>query len=125
MLAAVLAYPILRPNEALPFTEQSAMALVLMERHFASGVARVPPVWFNAYPFDDGSENHAYLVERGDMALHFPGLPNKKAVIHDWTRRLSTERHIWEVPVSSTHLEDHTAQFWSLLGQQQNRTAAL
>lgn len=112
MLSAVLSYPTFRPDENLPFTDQSAMALILEGPAFERGVVYVPPRWFNSYPFDAGTGDSDVRAHNGDMVLHFPGLAEKAVVIHEWLVTLSSQRELWERTVEEIGLLDHTTEFW-------------
>lgn len=108
MLAAALAYRTYRPNDELPWTEQSAMANLLDESDFVDGAVFVPARWFNAYPAGDPE----YHVVRGDMTLHFAGVGDKGKAMQEWLYKLADNRTSWELELAATNLTQEVAQFW-------------
>ena len=67
-LSSILAYRTFRPEEDLPFTEQSAMEKVMHMDKYAKGVVQCPPQWFNSYP-GDGDEGDVHFDHRPGQLL--------------------------------------------------------
>ncbi|KAM0710596.1 hypothetical protein Q7P35_002268 [Cladosporium inversicolor] len=112
MLSAVLAYRTFRPDESLPFTEQSAMAAILKDPKFHSNVTVVPSIWFNAYPSGRSTNGISYQAKQGDMVLHFAGVNNKPSALRDWLLTIAKERDLWERPLADTALVTQVRTFW-------------
>lgn len=105
LFSAILAFRHYRPGVELPFTEQSAMEIVMREPRFRGGVQLVSQTWFNTYPggnasaFLDGDDVKGmadYQVRRGDFLIHFAGVPNRDRSLNDWTDMLSRMPKVWE-----------------------------
>jgi hypothetical protein len=112
MLLAVIAYRTFRPQEPLPFTEQSAMAAILRNPKFQRHVAVVPFAWLNSYPSDWSPDGVSHQVKHGDMVLHFAGVNQKVSAIRDWLLTLAQERTLWERPLADTTLTAQAQKFW-------------
>ena len=112
MLSAVLAYRTFRPDESLPFTEQSAMAAVLKNPEFRRNVTVVPSTWFNAYPSEWSTNGISYQAKQGDMVLHFAGVNKKPSALRDWLLTIAKERDLWERPLADTALVTQVRTFW-------------
>jgi hypothetical protein len=112
MLSAVIAYRTFRPEESLPFTEQSAMAAILKDIKFQQNVVVVPPTWFNAYPSEWSFNHVSYHVKQGDMVLHFAGVTQKASVLRDWLLAVAREQTSWERPLADTTLVAQAQSFW-------------
>lgn len=112
MLTNVLSYPTYKPDEELPFTEQSAMERMIQDPLFASGSIYVPPRWFNSYPRDEDEAWNRYHVVKGDMMLHFAGVGDRYRMMCAFHDRVTAERDSWEISVMDTLLPDEVAEFW-------------
>lgn len=111
LMTAVLAYRSFKPDDDLPFVEQSAMSNLMHEGDFKDGAVFVPSRWFNAY-LAGGDEEFSYKVRHGDMALHFPGVGDKEKVMGEWMDGLEVNRTLWEVPLEETNLTREAEWFW-------------
>lgn len=113
MLTNVLSYPSFKPDEKLPFTEQSAMERMIQDPRFASGCIYVPPRWFNSYPRSEDEAWNKYHVEKGDMMLHFAGVGDRPRMMRAFLDRVIAERNSWEIAVAKMPLADEVAGFWN------------
>jgi len=111
-LTNILSYPTYKPDEDLPFTEQSAMERMIQDPRYASACIYVPPRWFNSYPRGEDESWNKYHVERGDMMLHFAGVGDRPRVIRAFYNHVASEREKWEIPLSKTLLPEEIADFW-------------
>ncbi|RNJ57073.1 hypothetical protein D7B24_006465 [Verticillium nonalfalfae] len=119
LFAAILALRYFRPGVELPFTEQSAMAMLMQEFQFAKQVAWVPQWWFNAYPrpeedFDEANlelleEHHA---RRGDFLVHFAGLGNRDEAMPVWLGVAEDESRQWSVGTPLRDVDSGIRQYW-------------
>ncbi|KAF9874900.1 hypothetical protein CkaCkLH20_07594 [Colletotrichum karsti] len=105
LFSAILAFRHYRPDVNLPFTEQSAMEIVMREPRFNKSVQLVPQTWFNTYPGgnastfldrDDEDGLADYQVRRGDFLIHFAGVSNRDRSLNDWTAMLGIMPKVWE-----------------------------
>jgi hypothetical protein len=121
LFTAILAFRYYRPYVDLPFTEQSAMGIVMKEPQFKKKVRIVPQHWFNAYPkgkaqdfrdrkTEDGLEK--YHARRGDFLLHFAGISHRDKAIEEWTKLLEESEIIWPKEVVQRDVAREVAQFW-------------
>ncbi|KAL1581805.1 hypothetical protein WHR41_09466 [Cladosporium halotolerans] len=112
LLSNILAYPSYRPDETLPFTEQSAMERWVQDPLFAHGCVYVPPRWFNSYPRGEDQEWSKYQVGKGDMMMHFAGVSGRCEAIRAWHDRIVEEADEWEIPVTKSGLPEEASSFW-------------
>ncbi|KAM0703974.1 hypothetical protein Q7P35_008980 [Cladosporium inversicolor] len=112
MLSAVIAYRTFKPDESLPFTEQSAMAAILRDPRFHLNVTVVSSTWFNAYPSEWSTNGISYQAKQGDMVLHFAGVNDKPSALRDWLLTIAKERNLWERPLADTTLVTQVRTFW-------------
>lgn len=112
LLTSILSYPSYRPDEKLPFTEQSAMEKWVRDPLFAHGCVYVPPRWFNSYPWEEDEEKSEYWVHKGDMILHFAGINSKHKAIKAWHDIIADNRNEWEVSATQLGLKEEVASFW-------------
>ncbi|GAB7329970.1 hypothetical protein MBLNU13_g01668t2 [Cladosporium sp. NU13] len=121
MLTDTLAYPSYKPDEDLPFTEQTAMERMIQDPRYARNCIFVPPRWFNAYPRDEDETRTKYHVQQGDMMLHFAGVGDRPKMIRAFHDHVAAEREKWEIPVAQTLLPEETADFWMNVRMQRQR----
>jgi hypothetical protein len=117
-LANILSYPSYKPDEDLPFTEQSAMERMIRDPRYAGASIYVPPRWFNSYPRCEDEPWTKYQVERGDMIVHFAGVGDRPRMVRAFYDHVASEREKWEVPISETTLPEEIADFWRNVGMQ-------
>jgi len=104
LYGAILGYRELRPDDDLPFTEQSAMERVLKETAFSKGVAYYPQRWFNAYGFQ---------VKDADLLVHFAGVDNRKEEIMKWIDKTDANPKTWQKDYRLTDLPEEIMEFWA------------
>lgn len=125
LFSNIAAFRHYRPNVSLPFTEQSAMEIVMNEPRFRNNVQLVPQEWFNAYPDgtptefeektdDEGLKN--YHARRGDFMLHFAGRPGRDKLINKWIKLLKRTRGVWKLEQVQRNVTGGVQKFWSTLG---------
>lgn len=112
MLTDMMAISSYKPDEDLPFTEQTAMERMIQDPRYARNCVFVPPRWFNAYPRDEDETRTKYHVQRGDMMLHFAGVGDRPKMIRAFHDHVVAEREKWEIPAAETLLPEKTADFW-------------
>ncbi|EEY23559.1 galactosyl transferase GMA12/MNN10 family protein [Verticillium alfalfae VaMs.102] len=105
LFSAILALRHYRPDADLPFTEQSAMELLLNEAPFNKNVIWVPQWWFNAYgrgkdkedfkPLTTDPNSQQYHARRGDFLVHFAGTGYRDQAMAPWLDHAenATEQH--------------------------------
>lgn len=125
LFSDINAFRYYRPNVSLPFTEQSAMEIVMKEPKFEPNVQVVPQYWFNAYPqaspgdFETKTDTEGlkpYHARRGDFLLHFAGRGGRDKLINEWTDMLVPRGGLWlpeEVQRDNTR---GIRNFWSRFG---------
>ncbi|KAM0282145.1 hypothetical protein ACHAQH_003185 [Verticillium albo-atrum] len=124
MFAAILALRYYRPDADLPFTEQSAMGMLMEEPQFVNQVAWVPQWWFNAYPrpdedFDEGKielleEHHA---RRGDFLVHFAGLGSRDEAMARWLDVAEDEARQWSLGSPLRDVDGDIRKYWKGRGK--------
>ncbi|MCJ1289663.1 hypothetical protein MMC34_001196 [Xylographa carneopallida] len=118
LLAAVLAHPTYRPEAPLPYRDQSALSLLLLNGSAAAYGAHfltVPQRWFNTYASElDDAWTHAFQVRRGDLLVHFAGCPKgqRDRVIGPWLERAERGAPEWVVDVGESSLKGEVERFW-------------
>lgn len=111
-LSSIVAYRSFKPEDKLPFTEQSAMDKVMQLDKYKDGAIECPPQWFNAYPSDGGDKDVHYDHRPGQMLVHFAGIGDKSKAINEWIDKLEKDRTRWEIPLSKTNYEKQIEEFW-------------
>ncbi|KFA81215.1 hypothetical protein S40288_10188 [Stachybotrys chartarum IBT 40288] len=121
LFTAVLALRYYRPDVDLPFTEQSAMEIIMKEAKFRDGTFLVPQTWFNTYPKgeaegfvtrenEDGLEE--YHARRGDFLVHFAGVMDKADAINNWMGVLEGMTDVWETGRVQRDVTVDIARIW-------------
>ncbi|EGU78143.1 hypothetical protein FOPG_09814 [Fusarium oxysporum f. sp. conglutinans race 2 54008] len=122
LFSDIAAFRYYRPNVSLPFTEQSAMEIIMNEPKFKANVQVIPQEWFNTYPKgsptdfvekadEDGLED--YHARRGDFLLHFAGRGGRDKLINEWTEMLEGTRSIWSKEEVQRNATTSIRGFWS------------
>ncbi|KEY64702.1 hypothetical protein S7711_02901 [Stachybotrys chartarum IBT 7711] len=121
LFTAVLALRYYRPDADLPFTEQSAMEIIMKEDKFKEATLLVPQTWFNTYPKDEAEgfvtrenedELQDYHARRGDFLVHFAGVGNKSGAINNWLGVLEDMADVWETGRVQRDATADIARFW-------------
>ncbi|KAF4340112.1 galactosyl transferase gma12 mnn10 family [Fusarium beomiforme] len=124
LFSDIAAFRYYRPNVSLPFTEQSAMEIVMNEPKFKPNVQVVPQEWFNAYPkgsatdFDEKTNEddlRDYHARRGDFLLHFAGRGGRDKLINEWIEMLGSTRSIWPKEEVQRNASTSIRGFWYAL----------
>ncbi|KAH7310756.1 hypothetical protein B0I35DRAFT_358348 [Stachybotrys elegans] len=121
LFAAILALRHFQPEVELPFTEQSAMEIVMKDSQFANQVQVVPQEWFNTYPKDfsdafltreDEEDLDIFQVRRGDFLVHFAGWGDKAEGINSWAEVAESTWNVWEAGRVQRDMSATIAWFW-------------
>lgn len=113
-MSAVVSFTIFRPDVQLVFRDQSALDQVLKEEQFRDHVFYYPQRWFNAYASGSLKETMmAYQVRRGDLLVHFAGLPEREQQMQRWLD--IAEQHLpeWELDLIHSSYPGEIREFWA------------
>jgi hypothetical protein len=113
MFAAIVAYRHFNPNDPLIFRDQSAMNTLMQEPEFAKHIMQAPQRWFNAYQGEHNETLQPFQVRRGDLLVHFAGVPAREERMQYWLKRAEQHLDDWEVPVKSTSYIQEARDFWN------------
>jgi hypothetical protein len=121
LFSAILAYRYYRPDAPLVFRDQSAMDALMHEPKFERNIAQAPQRWFNAYQGEHNETLAPFQIRRGDLLVHFAGVPGREDRMGYWLDRAEQHLDDWEIPVKSTSYPQEARDFWS--GQRAARKA--
>lgn len=124
----VLAFPHYKPNVHLPFSEQTAMEILLKEDRYKDNVRYTPQHWFNAWPQEEGHTQdfavrndtaglEEWAVRRGDFAVHFAGCRNKEEEITGYSEAAHQVGNVWESGRVQRDVSTEVDAFWSQSGK--------
>lgn len=113
LFAAIVSWRHYRPKEPLVFRDQSAMDSLMHEPAFAPHVVQAPQRWFNAYQGEHNETLAPFQIRRGDLLVHFAGVPDREARMNYWLERAEQHLDDWEVPVKSTSYPQEARDFWN------------
>ncbi|KAF7188349.1 Alpha-1,2-galactosyltransferase [Pseudocercospora fuligena] len=113
LFAAIVSWRHYRPKEPLVFRDQSAMDSLMHEPAFAPHVVQAPQRWFNAYQGEHNETLAPFQIRRGDLLVHFAGVPDREARMNYWLERAEQHLDDWEVPVKSTSYPQEAKDFWN------------
>ena len=115
LIAAVVAFPYYRPETELQYRDQSALLEVLKEKHFKNNFLYLPQRWINAYQqaLDPTEAIHPFQLQRGDLLVHFPGVPDRDERMRFYLDK--AERHLpeWELNLIHTSYPTDIKEFWA------------
>jgi len=97
------------------FRDQSAMDNVMREPQFVNNIVQAPQRWFNAYQGEHNETLAPFQIRRGDLLVHFAGVPNREERMGYWLDRAEQHLDDWEVPVKSTSYPQERKDFWDEL----------
>ena len=113
LFAAIVSYRHYKPEDPLVFRDQSAMAALMQEPEFAPHVVQAPQRWFNAYQGEHNETLQPFQIRRGDLLVHFAGVPAREERMQYWLERAEQHLDDWEVPVKSTSYPQEAKDFWN------------
>lgn len=111
--AAIVSYRHYKPDDPLVFRDQSAMAALMQEPEFAPHVVQAPQRWFNAYQGEHNETLQPFQIRRGDLLVHFAGVPAREERMQYWLERAEQHLDDWEIPVKSTSYPQEAKDFWN------------
>ena len=114
LMSAVVAFTTYRPEFELKFRDQSALDEMLKEDRFRHNVAYLPQRWFNAYQSGSLKETAmSYQLRRGDLSVHFAGLPDRDQAMTHWLEL--AEKHLpeWELDLYHSSYPGEIREFWA------------
>ena len=115
LFTAIVAYRHYKPDMPLVFRDQSAMDNVMREPQFVNNIVQAPQRWFNAYQGEHNETLAPFQIRRGDLLVHFAGVPNREERMGYWLDRAEQHLDDWEVPVKSTSYPQERKDFWDEL----------
>ncbi|GAB7364758.1 hypothetical protein MBLNU230_g5556t1 [Neophaeotheca triangularis] len=113
LFADIVAYRHFHPDDPLIFRDQSAMDTLLKEPRYKDNVIQAPQRWFNAYQGEHNETLAPFQIRRGDLLVHFAGVPEREARLGYWLDRAEQHLEDWEVPVKSTSYPAEVRDFWN------------
>ncbi|KXT06371.1 hypothetical protein AC578_9094 [Pseudocercospora eumusae] len=113
LFAAIVSWRHYRPKDPLVFRDQSAMDSLMHEPAFAPHVVQAPQRWFNAYQGEHNETLAPFQIRRGDLLVHFAGVPDREARMNYWLERAEQHLDDWEIPLKSTSYPHEAQDFWS------------
>jgi hypothetical protein len=113
LFAAIVSYRHYNPKDPLVFRDQSAMNTLMQETEFAKHIMQAPQRWFNAYQGEHNETLQPFQVRRGDLLVHFAGIPAREERMQYWLERAEQHLDDWEVPVKSTSYIQEARDFWN------------
>ncbi|TKA77684.1 hypothetical protein B0A55_03996 [Friedmanniomyces simplex] len=112
LFSAILSYRYYRPDAPLVFRDQSAMGALIQEPQFSKSIVAAPQRWFNAYQGEHNETLSPFQVRRGDLLVHFAGVPDREKRMGFWLERAEQHLDDWEIPVKSTSYPQEARDFW-------------
>ena len=113
LFAAIVSYRHFKPEDPLVFRDQSAMNALMQEPEYAKHIMQAPQRWFNAYQGEHNETLQPFQVRRGDLLVHFAGVPAREERMQYWLERAEQHLDDWEVPVKSTSYIQEAWDFWN------------
>jgi hypothetical protein len=110
--SAIVSYRHYKPKEKLAFRDQGAMGKVMKEPYFVNSVVQAPQRWFNAYQGEHNETLAPFQIRKGDLLVHFAGVPDREQRMGYWLDRAEHHLEDWEVPVKSTSYPQEREDFW-------------
>lgn len=117
LLSVIVSYPYWKPGAKLTFRDQSAMADVLTTPKFAKHTVKAPQRWFNAYQGEVNETIAPFQVRRGDLLVHFAGVPDRAQRMELWLQRVEEHNPEWEVELKYTSYPTEVKDYWWEMGQ--------
>lgn len=111
-LTATVTLRLYKPDEPLEFRDQSAMNTVIKERAFERNIVQAPQRCFNTYQSEHDQTLAPFQIRRGDLLVHFAGVPNQEERMAYWIERAEKHLDDWELPLKSTAYPEEMKDFW-------------
>ena len=89
------------------------MNSLMQKPEFAKHILQAPQRWFNAYQGEHNETLQPFQVRRGDLLVHFAGIPAREERMQYWLERAEQHLDDWEVPVKSTSYPHEARDFWN------------
>ncbi|KAL9109431.1 MAG: hypothetical protein Q9227_005939 [Pyrenula ochraceoflavens] len=114
VMSSVISYRTFRPNDALPFAEQTALEKVIHEDKYSEGKVFYPQRWFNAYSGATRMNEtvQPWQLHRGDMMVHFAGVPDRQTRMDEYMDIFEKHMPEWEIEVKYTSYPSEMDEFW-------------
>jgi hypothetical protein len=113
LFSAIVAFRHYKPDVGLQFRDQSAMSMLMQEPEFSKHIVQAPQRWFNAYQGEHNETLAPFQIRRGDLLVHFAGVPAREERMQYWLQRAEQHLDDWEVPVKSTSYPQEARDFWN------------
>ncbi|KAK5129689.1 hypothetical protein LTR08_002958 [Meristemomyces frigidus] len=113
LFSAIVSFRHYRPDDPLLFRDQSAMNRLMEEPKFAKSIVEAPQRWFNAYQGEHNETLQPYQIRRGDLLVHFAGVPGREERMGYWLDRAEQHLDDWEIPVKSTSYPQEAKDYWA------------
>lgn len=124
LFSDILAFPRYKPDILLPFSEQTAMELVLKWDEYKDNVRYTPQHWFNAWPQEEGKAQEFitrdntsgledWALRRGDLIVHFAGSQDKEGEVEGYTEAGHQIGNVWESGRVQRDVSTEIRDFWS------------
>ncbi|TKA25888.1 hypothetical protein B0A50_05643 [Salinomyces thailandicus] len=113
LFSAIVSYRYYRPEDPLVFRDQSAMNSLMNEPRFSKNIVNAPQRWFNAYQGEHNETLQPFQIRRGDLLVHFAGVPAREERMGYWLERAEQHLDDWEIPVKSTSYPQEARDFWA------------
>lgn len=126
LFSAIVAFRYYKPDTELIFRDQSAMNMIMNDKKFVHNIVQAPQRWFNAYQGEHNETLAPFQIRRGDLLVHFAGVPNREERMGYWLDRAEQHLDDWEVPLKSTSYPQERKDFWAEYGDlRKNRKASM
>lgn len=113
LLSSVVAWRHFNPDDPLQFRDQSAMNSLIQQPKYAKHMVQAPQRWFNAYQGEHNETLAPFQIRRGDLLVHFAGVPDREPRMQYWLERAEQHLDDWEIPVKSTSYPQEAKDFWN------------
>ncbi|KJZ76140.1 hypothetical protein HIM_04596 [Hirsutella minnesotensis 3608] len=124
LISDILAFPRYKPDVHLPFSEQTAMEILLKEDRYKDNVRYTPQHWFNAWPEVEGhaqdyvtrdnmSGMEEWSIRRGDFLVHFAGCEDKEREVKGFIEAGRQVGNVWESDRAQRDVSTEVEAFWS------------
>lgn len=108
MIAKSIGFPLFRQDIDLGYSiDQAAMAHILHDPENHDHVLYQPRHWFNTY----------YGGRKGDLLVHFPGIPKneRRHLMHTWLDEFEIRPRQFDIALENTTYIEDIANYWDVL----------